>query len=555
MGAERILALNIGAGQITLAEFRVAAGKAPVLMQYGVAPLGLDPESDLDPSGFINAALTDIMKETGIKPGPLVMSVSGQSVFPRFVKLASMPKDKIRQYIATEAEQNVPFPIEELTWDYQLVGSDELGEQNTMIVAAKTESITALTGAVASVGLEPSLVDVAPLAIYNCVANGYPLRDGCIMVLDIGSRSTNLVFVEQGKVFYRSIPVAGNTITQEIARTFQTDFRTAEAMKIESGFVSLGGVTAAEDEESDRMSKCIRGVVTRLHAEVNRSINFYRSQQNGSAPARVLLTGGSSNLQHMDTFFREKLRIDVDFLNPFKSVAFGPRVDKERAEGDFLELAEVVGIALRESAMGSVAINLMPPLLLEKKEFRRKIPFFAVSAAALLVSMAFLMLAGRERQSHSGARRDAADARLSELRLRNDKLKKEQSRREGIKSELARYDALVGRRVSVLRRLEAIEDSLLGGMWLVSVSSSDDDTSMTIVARGFSDSLKRQTAASPGKTAAELFGSRLTAHKPFSGQKCEILQQKNLSDFGGRVSEIKISVGVNGEYSLGKAVK
>ncbi|NIY14600.1 MAG: hypothetical protein GWM98_06765, partial [Nitrospinaceae bacterium] len=101
--------------------------------------------------------------------------------------------------------------------------------------------------------------------------------------------------MEENRVFSRSVPVSGNTITSEIAKMFNIPFADAEALKLEHAEVGLGGVyEGPEEETAAQIAKIVRNVVTRLHAEVNRSINFYRSQQGGSPPSQVLLTGGSS---------------------------------------------------------------------------------------------------------------------------------------------------------------------------------------------------------------------------------------------------------------------
>lgn len=550
MASNRILALNVGAGHVTLGEFKTAAGKPPELLRYGIAPLGLDPDSEMDPSGFIIAAVGDLMKQCGIKPGPLMMSVSGQMVFPRFVKFPSIGEDKLAAMIRSEAEQNVPFPIEELTWDSQVIGSDDMGEYNVMIVASKTDGIVALTNSIAGVKLEPEVVDIAPLAIYNCVAGGELAGEGCTMVLDIGARSTNLVFVEEGKVFYRSIPVAGNAITLEICKTFNVDFKTAEKMKREIGFVALGGVTATEDEDADRVSKCIRSVVTRLHAEVNRSINFYRSQQGGSAPSRVLLTGGSSALRHIDTFFREKLRIDLEYLNPFTGVALGSHVDVERAQSEFLQLAEITGLAIRHSGRAKVEINLMPPNLVQKKTFRKQAPVLAASGVALVGAAIFMMLAGGVKQSAANAELDAVNARLNSLKAVESKVKAKERECEAISQELNQYRELVDSRSEVLRAVDAIRASMLPGSWLVSFEScliepppkeesaegeesnarrrrrGDEEESAVptqvpgyrIVARGFLDVMKgiaQSARSSAQKTAPEIFCEHLAGKKAF----------------------------------------
>lgn len=558
MASDRFLALNIGAGQITLGEFSVSSGRKPELLQYGIAPLGLEPDSKMDPSGFIIAALSDIMKNAGIRPGALMMTVSGQAVFPRFVKLPVVAKDKIRAMIQAEAEQNVPFPIEELTWDYQLIGSDETGEQNVMIVAAKTESIVSLTNAVSGVGLEPEVVDVAPLAIYNCVRYSYPNLTGCTMVLDIGSRSTNLIFIEEGKVFCRSIPVAGNTITQEIAKTFEVDFRAAEQMKKESGFVALGGNTASEDEDADRMSKCIRSVVTRLHAEVNRSINFYRSQQGGEAPQRIFLTGGSSILQHMDTFFREKLHVEVEFLNPYTGITFGPRVNKQAAGEQFYELAEVVGLAVRRSGLPAVEINLMPPNLVDKKTFRKRIPFFAASGAMLIASSVFFMLNGADRQGIAAEKAQVVQEKVQSFGSMEKRIQKQIADRDDVLKDLRQYQRLIAERTFVLEWMQAVQSSVarIKGLWLVEQATAADGKSLTLVCRGFDDLLKEEEKKHGGRTAPSLLGDYLSATKPFAtfNENTDIKQTKVL-DNGGSVREFTIVIGIKDTYQFQKGAE
>lgn len=557
MAANRILALNIGASQVTLAEFKVSSGNSPALLQYGSAPLGIEPDSDADPSAFIIDALRTIMKEKGIRPAPLMMSVSGQTVFPRFVKLPPVAKDKVVQMVRYEAEQNVPFPIDEVVWDYQLIGDASDGEQNAMIVAVKTESVMALTNCAQAVGLEPEIVDVAPLAIANCVQISYPELEGCAMVLDIGARSTNLLFLEDGKVFYRSIPVAGNTITQEIAKAFQVDFREAEKMKREIGFVALGGVYASEDEKADKLSKVIRNVVTRLHAEVNRSINFYRSQQGGSVPQRVLLTGGSSTIAHMDTFFREKLKTEVEYLNPFNSVEAGPKVDTEQLGSDFCSLCEVVGLAMRKSASCLVEINLMPPNLVQKKTFRKRIPFFAIGAASVIgAAVLFGMNAGTQLEVME-KQCEIARKEKSKYDKPRGEVKKEVARLDAVQKDIDVYEGLVRQRTIVLQRIDALRNSMLDGMWLVSVEPIREDgvvTKLAITGRGFSDKLKKaEDAVKSGgtKTAVELFRDRLAAQMAFTDD-IKIKQEKDVDGLRAKVREFKIEVGISPEFQFGK---
>ena len=354
---DRILALDLGASKIVLAEFHISKGGELELLRYGINPIGAETKSESDKLAYIVTAIRDIMREQGIRPAPMLMTVSGQAVFPRFVKLPPVGRDKLKQIVQYEAEQNVPFPIDEVVWDYQLIGGDE-GELNVMLVAVKIENIKRLTDAVQAAELEPEIVDVAPMALYNAVRFNYPELDACSMVLDMGARSSNLVFIEENRIFSRSIPVAGNTITQELMKEFDVEFDEAEEIKREHGFVAFGGVYAGPDNETaERASKIIRSVLTRLHAEVNRSINFYRSQQGGVAPAMVFLTGGSSIIPHVDTFFRDKLKVDVEYLNPFSAVSVAESIDADQVNNDLQSLGEVVGLALRRALTARMAME------------------------------------------------------------------------------------------------------------------------------------------------------------------------------------------------------
>ncbi|MBR3085245.1 MAG: pilus assembly protein PilM, partial [Kiritimatiellae bacterium] len=328
------------------------------------------------------------------------------------------------------------------------------------------------------------------------------------------------------------IPVAGNTITQEIAKALGVSFQEAEELKRKIGFVALGGVTATEDEQADRASKCIRGVVTRLHAEVNRSINFYRSQQGGSAPSRVLLTGGSASLRHLDTFFREKLRIDVDYLNPFVSVQIGPHVDSGRASAEFLQLAEICGLALRRSGLGHVEINLMPPNLVQKKTFRKQAPVLIASSVFFAAAAAILFLAGSEKARTAEEERDAVQEKVAGLERMAKNVAAKVGEREEVARDLDKYRSLLLSREGVLKSIDAIRVSMLPGTWIsslesceLSVESADEsgDTATAkvpgyrIVIRGFLDVLRKVEAeARSGKTAAEIFCIQLTdIRRPF----------------------------------------
>src|SRR5437764_2006708 len=160
------------------------------------------------------------------------------------------------------------------------------------------------------------------MALYNAFRYNYSDLDGCSLLVDIGARTTNLLFIEPAKVFSRSIAIGGSSISSAIAKEFNEPIAAAEFRKKREGFVSLGGAYAEpSDPEVARVSKLMRSTMTRLHAEVMRSISHYRAQQQGNAPERVFICGGTASTPDMREFFREKLQLPIEFFNPLRNVA------------------------------------------------------------------------------------------------------------------------------------------------------------------------------------------------------------------------------------------
>src|SRR5216110_3159999 len=317
----RLISLNLGSQTIGLAEFRVEAHGGLALVDYRFREIPVDPTGERMGRAQMLIALGEMMNELQIKRGRVNYAVSGQSVFARFVKLPSVGEEKIEKIISFEAQQNVPFPIDEVVWDYQLVGGGGDEPIQVVLVAIKVDLLDEIINAVEETGLHASVVDAAPMALYNAFRYSYSDLSGCSLLVDIGARTTNLLFIEPRKIFSRSVPIGGGSITAAIAKEFGEPFAAAELRKKRDGFVSLGGVYA-EPADSDvaRVSKIARNTMTRLHTELMRSITYYRAQQQGSRPERIFLCGGSAGMPYMREFFHEKLKVPIEFFNPLRNV-------------------------------------------------------------------------------------------------------------------------------------------------------------------------------------------------------------------------------------------
>ena len=381
----RIFCISLGSQTVRLAEFNLDNRGGLILCGYRTGELMADPALDATRVGQTGILLREFSAAVKAAKAPANYAIPAQSVFTRFVKLPSVGEEQVDQIVAFEAQQNVPFPIDEVVWDYQLVTSPDPGKLEVVLVAIKADLLEELNSAVEEADFRTEVVDVAPMALYNAFRYNYSDLSGCSLLIDIGARTTNLLFVEAKKVFSRSIAIGGNTITAAIVKDFNEPFAAAEERKKRQGFVSLGGTYAEpSDPEIARVSKLVRNTMTRLHAEITRSVSFYRSQQNGSQPERVFLCGGAVAMPYMREFFSEKLALPIEFINPLRNVAVDKGVDVTEIVRDSHLLGELVGLGLRSGSDCPMELNLRPPSVVRARETSARIPCLLLAGVCLL---------------------------------------------------------------------------------------------------------------------------------------------------------------------------
>ena len=385
----RLITLNIGSQTIGLAEFRIIHGRL-VLVNYRFHDTPLDPETGQrrDAQAALHetaVALREMMSEMHIHRASVNYAVPAQSVFARFVKLPGLEAEKIDKIISFEAQQNVPFPLDQVVWDYQVVGGG-MGEQiQVVIVAIKRDLLDEINNVVEETGLRTSIVGVASMALYNAFCYNYTDLNGCSMLVDIGARTTNVLFIESGRIFLRSVPLGGSTITAAIAREFNEPFAAAEARRKRDGFVALGGAAEPADPDIGRVSKTVRSTMTRLHAELMRSITHYGAQQQGKRPARIFLCGGAAGIPNMREFFHEKFELPIEFFNPLQKVTVSASA-RETADSAHL-FGELVGLALRSVTICPMELNLLPATVVRRQDLEKRRPFFIAAAACILLAL------------------------------------------------------------------------------------------------------------------------------------------------------------------------
>lgn len=389
--SKSFLCIDFGATTVKVAEFEPNETGSLRLKNYTLKSMGQAAFAEGDREAVVLQTLKEVLAE-GVRgqfeADVINVCAPGFQVFSKFVKLPATDPGKVAQIIQYEAQQNVPFPLEEVVWDYQILGSTPSGELEVLLVAIKNEVVESLFRIGEQAGLEMHLVDVSSAALCNAYRFNYGDAEGCVMLLDIGARSSNLLFFEQGRVYSRSINIGANSITQDFANEVKMKWEEAEKMKIEEGFVSLGG---AYEEPSNPhqalISKIARQVMTRLHIQMNQTIQFYRGQQGGSAPTKLYLAGGASLLPYTAQFFAEKLNVPVDYFNPFRNIQIDPEINLEEMAKVAHQFGEVVGLGIRNLAQCPVELNLMPASHLKQQQFNAKRLYFIGSVLCVLITL------------------------------------------------------------------------------------------------------------------------------------------------------------------------
>ena len=423
------VAINIGSQRIGMAVFEVSKTGGLVLKAYDSESVVADPSMDASRIAQTRVAIADLVQR--LKPGKVKAryAISGQAVFTRFVKLPPLQDDNIEQLVTFEAQQHVPFPLNEVVWDYELV--EGATEKEVVIVAIKSDALDEINSAVNDCGLGTSEVDVAPMAIYNAFRSTYGHPEEPILLIDIGAKTSNLLYIEGKRFFTRSIAIGGTSITAAIAKEYNVPFAEAEKQKIANGLVALGGGhTEQLDESVAALAMVIRNALSRLPAEIARTTNYYRSQHGGSAPRRILLAGGGANLPYTLEFFQEKLNLPVEYFNPVRNVSIGKGVDPAVVQREGHLMGELVGLGLRGIGKSEINIDLVPAVVEQSRAADRRKPWLIAAAASLLAGTAiwaaFQHVAGTKAADFARTMTERRDS-LSPLKSQIENLLKQEA--------------------------------------------------------------------------------------------------------------------------------
>jgi type IV pilus assembly protein PilM len=474
--------LNLGSQRVGGAVFSKARNGDLILKGFGFAEMQGDPTTgDATRLPQLRIAVLELADKLKLKGKDVWYAIAGHVVFTRFVKLPPFDDDKADQMVEFEARQNVPFPIDEVIWDYEFIGDKGGGEREVALVAIKSEALNDINDQVEAGGVKVSGVDLAPLAVYNAFRFSYPDVEESTLIIDLGSKSTNLIFVEGSRVFTRNILVGGSTVTGQIGKELGVSFGEAEHAKRTQGYVAPGGAYEPNaDETVEAISKIMRNTMTRLHGEVVRTINFYRSQQGGTAPRRIFLCGGGAQTALVAEFFQEKINLPVEVLNPLRGVQMDRRVNQADASANAPAMTELVGLAVRHAGASPIEVELIPDRVAAARDSAKRAPFLMMAMVCLFAALLAGIFYFKKAESVVRSSLAKSEAELADLTQYDTSLTNVDKQIQLLIGQSGQLEQAVNDRSYWCRLLNAMNNAFENEyLWLTFMEVQKDDVSLT----------------------------------------------------------------------------
>jgi type IV pilus assembly protein PilM len=342
-----LVAIDIGSHSIKLAQLRLSRDRYE-LVSFGIMPL--EPETIVDGSikdiDRVTDTLSSLVKAEGVKSRHAIASVSGEAVIIKKIKMPAMSREELSEKIQEEAEEYIPFDIDDVTMDFQILrqpgqisGSmddpESKDKMEVLLVAVQREIIEARMEILEGAGLKPVIMDLDVFAMMNAVNMAENLEHrGCVVLIDLGSSFTNINIVNNGFThFTRDFRFGGLQCTGKLQAEFKISPQEADEFK-------RGNIPDSVDEE--KVKKIILESFDPIIEEVKNSISGFENLENCSVD-QAFLTGGGALLNGVDRLFADKLGIATEIFNPFQNI----KVDLKKFDAKSVaELAPLTTVAL-----------------------------------------------------------------------------------------------------------------------------------------------------------------------------------------------------------------
>jgi len=457
----RALAVDFGASAIRVLE--VGPGPKGGLAVLGMAQedISWDPGKTPELLPLYTQALKAGLSRLGTQTKIGHLCLGGPSVFVRLLKIPVLDPTKINSMVNFEAQQTIPA-IEQASWAHQILPSSQPGEADVLLLAMKSEAVQEMVAASASVGLKIQSVTLTPAALINAFAYNYPEVSDCSVLIEIGVRSSTIILMEGQRYFIRIVSIGGAAITQSIATDLQENFSGAEVLKLAKGFVHPGGAYEdSADAATARISKLARGVMSRLHTEVERTITYFRSQQGGGKPVQAWLAGGGSLLGYTDLFFQEKLKIPVKIFQPFRRLSVAGALPRHLPAW-----SAAVGASMQVLPETPLRINVLAGAGLAQAQKDKDRPALIFAAVALIALIFLPGIHGFWQAHKGGSRLELESQKVEEASKALELLNSNNALFLQTSQDIEKIMALENERLRWPRLLEELRKKAPAGLWI-----------------------------------------------------------------------------------------
>jgi type IV pilus assembly protein PilM len=336
------IALDIGSTFIKLVQLK-GSGKNFSLSKFGTVELPPEVivEGAVMDANRVSEAIKELLTTHKVKTKEVVLSVSGSSVIIKRVSISDMTDEELAESIKWEAEQYIPFSIDDVNVDFQKLGPGATeGQADVLLVAVKKDKINDYVNLVKDAGLEPVVVDVDAFALANMYELNYEMEAGITALLNIGASVTNINILRDGvSIFTRDITVGGNRYAEALQRDAGLSYEDAEKAKRGEH---------VDGADSEQVNSIIASVTEDIVGNVQQSFDFFRSTTGSDRVAHVLTSGGCSKIPDFIKILSERLEVPVEVVNPFKNIKVDPKHFDAAQISESAPLAAIaVGLATR----------------------------------------------------------------------------------------------------------------------------------------------------------------------------------------------------------------
>ncbi|MCH7883834.1 MAG: type IV pilus assembly protein PilM [Planctomycetes bacterium] len=374
---QAIWGIDMGRCALKAVKLRVGAeGNLELVGQDFIEHPKILSQPDADRHELISNALEKFLSRNDLSKDLVVVSVPGQHTLSRFTKLPPVAPKRIPDIVRYEADQQIPFDMDEVIWDYQTFQQEGTPDIEVGIFAMKRELIRDHLLHFEQASIEPIIVQSGPLAVYNTAHYEGLLETDTTVLLDIGAENTDLIIATQNSLWTRTIPIGGNSLTEALVKSFKLSFSKAESLKR----------TAATNKYTRQIFQAMRPIFADLVQELQRSIGFYSSTHRDASIEKVIAVGNALLLPGLQKYLQQNLGITVERPESFKKAVSAGQAAQGILQEQHLSLYTAYGLALQGLDRAKITSNLLPSEIAKQALWRKKRPPFAAAAACLLLA-------------------------------------------------------------------------------------------------------------------------------------------------------------------------